>query len=316
MFDITILVAIYNADINKLIHTLYSIIIQKEVGFEIIVCDDGSRIDLTDQIEEFFLKQKFDKYKVVRSEKNVGTVRNLLNGSQYCNSEIVKCISPGDWFSNEFALKKYLDAFKVQNADVVFSDSQYYSHNNNLTLFNLHAPKLISPYGKKYSQKKIIKNLVLCNDFISGAATAYKLNVFTKYLNELTLNNIVYAEDLSTLLLAVDGFKFAYIDEDLIWYEYGTGISFKKSTSVSGLVFKDQQILYSNCLAKRTSNSLVRRCVRGYRYLGKTKSILVKKLVRNILFPEKIIFRIKVLLTKRKNKLSKEDFYKYKESLI
>ena len=52
MFDITILVAIYNADINKLIHTLYSIIIQKEVGFEIIVCDDGSRIDLTDQIEE------------------------------------------------------------------------------------------------------------------------------------------------------------------------------------------------------------------------------------------------------------------------
>ena len=58
MFDITILVAIYNADINKLIHTLYSIIIQKEVGFEIIVCDDGSRIDLTDQIEEFFFKAK------------------------------------------------------------------------------------------------------------------------------------------------------------------------------------------------------------------------------------------------------------------
>lgn len=39
-----IIVVIYNQDLNRIIQTLDSIVIQEGVSFEIIVCDDGSNM--------------------------------------------------------------------------------------------------------------------------------------------------------------------------------------------------------------------------------------------------------------------------------
>ena len=44
-YDVSIIVATYNPDLNKLMSTLLSIIIQKGIKFEIIVTDDGSQKD-------------------------------------------------------------------------------------------------------------------------------------------------------------------------------------------------------------------------------------------------------------------------------
>ena len=40
--EVTVIVVTYNQDLNKIIETLDSIVIQEEISFEIIICDDGS----------------------------------------------------------------------------------------------------------------------------------------------------------------------------------------------------------------------------------------------------------------------------------
>ena len=53
MPEVSIIVATYNADWQKLMMTINSIIIQSGVKFEIIFADDGSKIKWNDKIRRY-----------------------------------------------------------------------------------------------------------------------------------------------------------------------------------------------------------------------------------------------------------------------
>lgn len=58
-YKITVVVITYNPDYKKLFQTLYSIVIQKNIIFEIIVSDDGT-IDFDKKgIEQWFIENNF-----------------------------------------------------------------------------------------------------------------------------------------------------------------------------------------------------------------------------------------------------------------
>jgi glycosyltransferase involved in cell wall biosynthesis len=50
MVDISVVITFYNQDYNKLFQSLYSVIRQKDISFEIVITYNGSR----DFIKDFF----------------------------------------------------------------------------------------------------------------------------------------------------------------------------------------------------------------------------------------------------------------------
>ena len=56
MKDISVLVLIYNSKYEKIRPTLNSIVCQKNINYEIIFADDGSKEQHMDEIHDFFVK--------------------------------------------------------------------------------------------------------------------------------------------------------------------------------------------------------------------------------------------------------------------
>ena len=56
---VSVLLVTYNADWNKLKQTIESIIAQKDVSFELIIADDGSKIRWDEQIQELCKEHGF-----------------------------------------------------------------------------------------------------------------------------------------------------------------------------------------------------------------------------------------------------------------
>lgn len=89
--DYSVIVATFNPDFSSLIKTLYSIVNQRDVSFEIVVADDGSTLDYFNEIKEYFNVIHFDQYKLVKNQKNMGTVKNLISAIERCEGDITLC---------------------------------------------------------------------------------------------------------------------------------------------------------------------------------------------------------------------------------
>ena len=59
---VSVLVVTYNPQYSKLINTVESILLQKNVRLEIIISDDGSQNNYFEQLEEFFKEHSFSEY--------------------------------------------------------------------------------------------------------------------------------------------------------------------------------------------------------------------------------------------------------------
>ena len=69
---VSVIVITYNQDLNKLLKTLDSIIIQEGIPFEVIICDDGSEKTYEKELENYFSLKDFASYRLVFHEKNEG----------------------------------------------------------------------------------------------------------------------------------------------------------------------------------------------------------------------------------------------------
>ena len=105
-YPITVIVATYNPEWKKLRSTLLSIVTQKNIDFEIIITDDGSNDDYFDKAREFFIKNEISKYRFIKNQINIGTVKNFYNAIKCAGGEYVYGISPGDMFYEETTLEK------------------------------------------------------------------------------------------------------------------------------------------------------------------------------------------------------------------
>lgn len=71
--DFSILILSYNSDYQKMLLTIDSVLKQKDVSFEIIVCDDASRENNFPQLDTY-LSDKNIPYHLLGNRKNLGTV--------------------------------------------------------------------------------------------------------------------------------------------------------------------------------------------------------------------------------------------------
>ena len=66
----SVLMLTYNSSWDKTRQTLYSVLVQKDVSFEIIIADDGSEENNFEKIRDYLAAWNFAAYSLVANERN------------------------------------------------------------------------------------------------------------------------------------------------------------------------------------------------------------------------------------------------------
>ncbi len=229
-FDVSVIVLTYFPDRDKLLKTLKSVLLQRDISYEILIADDGSDNFYQSDIEEIMKEYAFTDFKFVAHPENQGTVINFYDAVKVASGEVIKPISPGDYLYGEDTLSKVYNFMKENKADVAFGNLVYYFDEDEFTVFNRKEPICDKPYFnyKDYKSKKIAKNLIKYSDSICGAALFYKASVLSEGLSKIA-GTVIYAEDSITQMFALEGKRILKTDDYVVFYEYGTGISTNKT---------------------------------------------------------------------------------------
>ena len=225
--DISVIVLTYNADLNDLKKTLRSIMLQKGVSYEIVIADDGSSDNLSDEISAFFETSGFEDYVLAMSPENHGTVVNVISGVEKASGRYVKLISPGDYLYDEDSLRKLFDCAVKNDAPLVFGDILIFDSNaEEFTVIKKWAyPQIVKCYSEdSYDPEAVRLNNLVVADNVHGVSTLIEHVVLLKYLKMIE-GKVIYCEDLSYRLMAYEGVKMIRCPYPVVMYGYGEGIS-------------------------------------------------------------------------------------------
>lgn len=223
-YDFSVIVCCYNPDIEQLKNTIASILNQKKVTFEIIICDDASKNNYQDLIKNWVESLNINVvFKFNFLEENKGTIINYLEGIKKAEGQFIKPISPGDYLFNEYSLYEYLLKFN-EGYDIIFSDSIYYNENELINRRQYPTSRIV------FSRKNICVPYCLYSIHFLGATLCERKDIVLNILKEVE-GKVKYLEDFSMMTIAlIENKKIYGIEKPLVWYEYGTGIS----TNVNG----------------------------------------------------------------------------------
>ena len=218
--DFSVIVLCYNPNYESLIKTIVSIIKQKEVSFEIIICDDGSRLNYESKLKRWFSEHSFNTpVKYVFNQENRGTIINYLSGIQVADGKYIKPISPGDYLFDSHTLELYKNIFKSTKSDIVYSDAVYYSNDAIVKKRQYPETSLI------FNTDKLPELYCIYGFYFLGATICATKRVLVKYLN-IVEGKVLYLEDYSMMTMSLlDGTCINGVERPCIWYEYGDGIS-------------------------------------------------------------------------------------------
>ena len=265
---VTIVVMIYN-NLNQVMKTLDSIKMQTYSNYEVLVSDDGSPKYSQKDFEELKKKyqSEFHSIQIIRNKENVGTVRHFNHLIKIAKGDIICPLSSGDAFYDKDALKYIVHAFLSDSSKLIFTSKRMTINNNTKKFFpNKYQIKRMN------NPKKLYQYLLRYGNFISGASTYYKKEIFEKYE------------------------QIGYIDHITIQYELG-GISTNHKRNV--LLDKDYILLFEKELNnKRIDNSIMTKRALHYR-IDKLSNKYNKLLTHFLYIDVVLMFIIKKLLVEK-----------------
>lgn len=263
-FDFSVIVLTYHPDREKLLATLMSVVMQRDICLEVIIADDGSPDFFESSIHSFMAEHSFADYRVLAHKQNQGTVRNLLDAVIMAEGNYIKPISPGDYLYDKDTLRELYDFMVRNGAKAAFGDMVYYSYDGVLHVTNRKTPGVDRIYledNRNYSHRQALKHQMVYTDYISGAAVACENACFRSSL-EAIVGTVTYAEDTVMQLLAVQGERIYRIPRYVVWYEYGTGISTNAQSGFTDRVKKDFYQFYRMLADKYHGAPYVKRTLR------------------------------------------------------
>lgn len=299
MIDFSVIVLTFNSKREQIEKTLFSIVEQKDVSVEIIVCDDASKDNHFAYIEEYLQALNFssDNLILLGSEKNQGTVRNILKGLRAAKAPYAKLIGAGDLLYHKHTLCDIKNFMEVNKSELCFGLLHGYCEKQGETFFRAQcSPRDIMSYRQK-DVKNIQRNLMLCEDWVSGASIFAKTEYYLKYISMLE-NRVLYCEDWATGLSALDEIYPDFYDQYVVWYEVGDGISTSTNSKFKDLIKKDNEEfwkLFDEHAAKTNSkriNHLVKK--RQRKKIADKWSMLLQLAYKSMVNPEMIVYEFDV----------------------
>lgn len=248
MYDylLSVIVVTYNPLWEKLRLTLNSILLQQNLAYEIIISDDGSInfAEIQGKLKGYFAEKNFSRYKFIHSEKNCGIIANCLQGVEAAEASVVKLISPGDAFFAPDTLSKLLGWMTDSQLDIVAGLAVTYSFVNDKVILHKkrQMPKNIKAYSTNTERKKFLATVLLEQNVVHGACIMVKRDAFLKYVRILRDNGVRFCEDLFTRLAVVDNCRIAVWPHNVVWYEYGEGISTSNNQTFNKYMHEDVQL--------------------------------------------------------------------------
>lgn len=221
---VSILVLTYNPNIDKLNRTICSVLSQKNIDFEIIVSDDGSKTDCFDEINNTFEHNSFQKFVMNKNKDNVGTVKNILSALKFASGKYVYMISPSDMIYDENTICNFCNYADKMSAKVCFGDYIGYNENNgevNTYVENL-APKNTDVYSKGL---KNYKTSFFLNGYILGPTFLRERKSCIEAMSYVSKFSRYVEDNTSTAYYLANNTEIFYYNQKVVWYEVGTGIS-------------------------------------------------------------------------------------------
>lgn len=224
MVQVSVIVATYNPDSNKLRASLDAIVSQKNINYEVIITDDGSKLKDFSWLPEYFGLHSVKKYTVLEHPQNMGTLKNLLAGISKATGDYVFLTSPGDILFDEMVLKDLYEFAHSEHYELCFGNAIFYSNKDDKLRItrNNSQPKRPELY---YPGSRWAKTNFFGGDWVVGASCFRSRKFALHYFGQLN-GLCTYAEDNpSTAFALANGIPLCYYDRNVIWYEDGSGIS-------------------------------------------------------------------------------------------
>ncbi len=292
-YDVSVCVLSYNPDYRELVTTLFSVLGQKEIAFEILVADDGSADNHFSELEALFRENRFENYQLIGHEQNQGTVLNCFDAVRQAQGRYTKLIAAGDYLHDENVLKNIVDFMDRQHAQVSFSDLVYYRRGDIHTLVaDRTMPQETETYHRQDPEGQILYYLVL-SDKVCGASWFTGTETLKTYLEKIA-GRLIYSEDSIYRLMVAD--KIQLIHQPFIseYYQIGEGSSTSGSAKWRERLYKDDTemnlILIDRLKETGGSGRLIR-----YLEIEKEHNRKKTNIMKSIFFPGSVIkwFRMK-----------------------
>lgn len=274
---ISVIVATYFPEKEKLMATLRSIILQKDCSFEIIIADDGSDNFYEHDICDYLDSVGVCDYQILAHAENQATVKNLLDGARNAKGKYIKTISPGDLLYDAYTLHNACAFMEKYGAKVAFGEMVFYTNEGNqLNIVHGKLPcdsRLYEVYERPYNYRKVLKHQLVYSDFISGAADLYEREAFCAAMEEIQ-GTVLYAEDSAYQLFAAKNVRIYKVPYKLVWYEYGTGISTNTESALFSRIDQDFYNFYQMMMQKYANTPYLKRAWRFWNrrlYAGNLK---------------------------------------------
>ena len=221
--DVSVVFLQYNPIYEKVIASLYSLIMQQDVDFEIIVSDDGSNEDYFDNIEGFFKKYNFKNFQLKKNKNNLGIVKNYLSAVEITKGKYIFGNSPGDIMVNEYALRDYVRFANKHKASCLFARAIYYEKTESQSFVvrsvipNPPKPRAYSWYFPQSFGKFAFYN----GGFILGSVFLRKKEYALKYFSDISKTAKYVEDNTSAFLSLMSNEKIIFYDKVILWYETG-----------------------------------------------------------------------------------------------
>lgn len=312
MKKITVIILLYNNSLDSILMTLKSIIKQDFIDYDIILADDSSQKQYWNEIE-FFLKQhSFTEYHIIKNKRNIGTVRNYLNAAIKASGKYLKPIGPGDFFYDENTLLNIYNFLETNEYDFGFGLLKSYKIGTDGFIYEngFTAPIDINPYVN-YNYNKIKKNIVLRGDYICGATMFGKREFIIEYLNKVSYSSRI-TEDIMQVLVALDEKPIPLLNEYILFYEVGTGISTKRKVdNKKDQLTIDQELFWKYIKNNYSNDSALLNRADGLLKVYNSKGKIKKNIIMMIYdFPGFCIKTIRKYQRNKKGLQIREGFLK------
>lgn len=304
MTEFSVLVLNYNGSYEQLERTIRSIQLQKNIEAEIIICDDASNNNAIPDIEAALLKQGDMEYTIVQNQTNQGTVKNILSGLRIAKGEYAKLIGAGDMLYREDTLSEIKHFMEETNAQVCFGLTQGFRiRDNKLELCDSISPRDVQAY-RQMDETVILKNLLLTEDWISGASIFARTEYYLKYISMLE-DRVIYCEDWTSALSAIDHIYLKLFDRYAVWYEVGDGISTNINPGFRKKLVKDNQEFWKICDAYALDHGYTRKSAYISKRQRKKKlehldNVFIKNAYKSIVNPDMLIKEFQIQKQRKK----------------